>query len=64
MVEAAHPDSARGDGQFTVGRGEQANAPADFWQGDIEDPMTYTGVIDSTVANFAAMYGPASSINP
>lgn len=64
MAQADHPDSAQGYGEFTVGRGEQDGAPAEFWQGDIEDPMAYTGVIDSTVVGFAATYGPASSINP
>ncbi len=64
LAQAAHPNSDRGYDAFTVGRGEQAGAPADFWPGDIEDPMTYTGVIDATVVANVATFGPTSSIIP
>ncbi len=58
LTTVAHPDSPPADGALSVGRGEFSGVNGGYWSGDIEDPNTWSGVMNSDQVASIAANGP------
>lgn len=58
-----HADSAQAYEEFAVGRGEWGGSNAYFWQGDIEDPTVWLGLVSADQIASMAANGPYNPNN-